>query len=270
MLNPRIYQPGPNSQDTGNSFRVGYSTTNPDGSGSETATGEIYTDLIAQHGTDLSVAQQTLGAISSPQSPDTFPHQGLIGYAGSDSAQLGGTPFIHSLCEQNSLDECRFGLALKTDGTGTLYYGGVQSTAFSGSLATASISGEWETTGDITVGGKTTQSRASIITDSGTTVIFGPTTQVIAMFKAAGMQYSQGRNGAVTGYYPCSSPPSLGFRFPAGSSGTNFNVVPAALAYKKNGNNCTAVIQGTSNFGNQWLVGQAFFQGHYSKCTPCD
>ncbi|WPH02271.1 Hypothetical protein R9X50_00512700 [Acrodontium crateriforme] len=263
VLNPNIYQPGPKSYDTGSTFQVGYGTTNPDGSGTETATGKIYVDLIAQHGTDLSVSEQALGAISSPQSPDTFPHQGLIGYAGYSSAQLGGKPFIHSLCDQKSLKECRFGLALKTNGKGSLFYGGVKSSLFAGSLATASVIDEWLTTGDIIANGKTIQSRATIVTDSGTTVIFGPTDQVIAMFKAARMHYHLSVDGAVTGYYPCSSPPSLGFRFPAGSSGSVFNAAPAALAYAKNGNNCTAVIQGTVGFGDQWLVGQAFFQGKY-------
>lgn len=102
------------------------------------------------------------------------------------------------------------------------------------------------------------ESSVSIVTDSGTTVIFGPSSQVRDVFDAAGVKYTQDSNG-ITGYYACDKPPQIGLSF----SGSNFNVAPEALAFKTNGNNCTASIHGTDNFGDIWLVGQAFFQGKY-------
>lgn len=222
------------------------------------ASGQVYRDVITQHGANLTVPQQYLGTITSPKSPPTFPNDGLIGYAGIDSSALGQTPFFQSLCDQGTLSSCRFGLALNADETGTLYYGSVATDTFSGSLTSVSASDQWIVTGDVTVNGATVQRSASIITDSGTTVIFGPTSQVKTLFQKAGIQAVQNSNG-ITGYYACDAPPTIGLAF----GGNNFNILPEALAFTQNGNNCTASIHGTSEFGSQWLVGQAFFQGKY-------
>ncbi|GFP58815.1 secreted aspartyl protease 1 [Trichoderma asperellum] len=258
ILNPGIYEPGPNSVNTNTPFSISYATTNPDGSGTLSASGNVYQDVITQHDANLTVSQQYLGVVTNPKSPPTFPHDGLIGYAGIDSSALNETPFFQSLCDQGSLSSCRFGLALNADETGTLYYGTVATDQFSGDLVSVSISDEWIVTGDITVNGRAVRTGASIITDSGTTVIFGPTSQVKTLFQQAGIQAVQTSNG-ITGYYACNAPPTIGLAF----SGHNFNILPAALAFSQNGNNCTASIHGTSAFGNQWLVGQAFFQGKY-------
>ncbi|KAF3056820.1 aspartic peptidase domain-containing protein [Trichoderma sp. SZMC 28012] len=258
ILNPGIYKPGSSSVNTKKTFRISYATTNPDGSGTLSASGQVYRDVITQHGANLTVPQQYLGAITSPKSPPTFPHDGLIGYAGIDSSALGQTPFFQSLCDQGTLSSCRFGLALNADETGTLYYGSVATDTFSGSLTSVSASDEWIVTGDVTVNGATVQRSASIITDSGTTVIFGPTSQVKTLFQKAGIQAVTNSNG-ITGYYACDAPPTIGLAF----GGNNFNILPEALAFSQNGNNCTASIHGTSEFGSQWLVGQAFFQGKY-------
>ncbi|RFU79618.1 aspartic protease precursor [Trichoderma arundinaceum] len=258
MLNPGIYKPGPNSVNTNTPFRISYATTNPDGSGTLTASGKIYQDVITQHGANLTVPQQYLGSVTSPKSPPSFPHDGLIGYAGIDSSALGEAPFFQSLCDQGSLSSCRFGLALQTDETGTLYYGSIATDRFSGDLTTVEAQDQWIVTGDLTLNGATVRSGVSIITDSGTTVVFGPTSQVKSLFQKAGIQAVQNSNG-ITGYYACDAPPTIGLAF----SGTNFNILPEALAFVKNGNNCTASIHGTDAFGSQWLVGQAFFQGKY-------
>lgn len=156
------------------------------------------------------------------------------------------------------MTSCRFGLAFKADKTGKLYYGTVGTELFSGALTSVQARGEWEVAGDVSVNGRTIQRGASIITDSGTTIIFGPTRQVRRVFDAAGVKYTEDSNG-ITGYYSCSSPPTIGFVF----GGKTFNILPSALAFKKDGDNCTASVHGTTNFGNNWLVGQAFFQGKY-------
>ncbi|KAM0458576.1 hypothetical protein ACHAPV_005968 [Trichoderma viride] len=258
MLNPGVYKPGPKSVNTNTPFSISYATTNPDGSGSLTAAGKVYQDVITQHDANLTVSQQYLGSVDSPSSPPTFPHDGLIGYAGIDSSALNESPFFQSLCDQGSLSSCRFGLALTADETGTLYYGTVATDQFSGDLVSVSASDEWIVTGDVTLNGKTVRSSVSIITDSGTTVIFGPSSQVKTLFQQAGIQAVQNSNG-ITGYYACNAPPTIGLAF----NGKNFNILPEALAFTQNGNNCTASIHGTTDFGSQWLVGQAFFQGKY-------
>lgn len=222
------------------------------------AKGKVYKDVITQHGANLTVSQQYLGAVTSPLSPPTFPHDGLIGYAGIDSSALQQTPFFHSLCDQGSLSSCRFGLALKADQTGTLYYGSVATESFSGSLISVPALDEWVINGDVTLNGVTVQRNATIATDSGTTVIFGPTSQVKTLFQQAGVQAVEDVNG-ITGYYACDAPPTIGLAF----DGINFNILPEAQAFSQDGNNCTSSIHGSDEFDGLWLVGQAFFQGKY-------
>lgn len=269
IMNPGVYKPSANSQNLNKTFQVSYATTNPDGSGTETATGPEYKDVIGLPGTSLSVSAQTLGAITSPQSPPTFPHDGLIGFAGISSLGLDATSWFQSLCNAGTVSPCRFGLAFKTDNTGTQYFGSLPTDVYNGSLSTAPIIDEWGLEGDVVVNGKVVQSSATILTDSGTTVVFGPVASVQAIFKAAGIQYvtNNGSNGTPTtvdGYYPCDQPPKLGFAFPSASqagtgkaskTSTIFNIDSVPLAQTMNGNNCTAILHGTDEF-SFWLVGQ--------------
>lgn len=281
-MNPGVYQASDNSRDAGRRFHIAYSTTNPDGSGElsvslallrtasasyirhdltfmQQAEGPVYYDVITQHGANLTVPQAVLGAIDNPTSPPTFPHDGLIGYAGQDGASLQDKPFVQALCDTGALSACRFGLALKTDGTGNLHYGTVATDEFSGELTTVQAQGLWSISGDVTVDGNSIVSQINIATDSGTTVIFGPTNTVSRVFKAAGITGKRTSSGNLEGHYSCSKTPTVGFSI----GGKNFNIDPKALAFKKDGDDCTASLIGTSNFGGTWLVGQAFFQGRY-------
>ncbi|OAR00720.1 hypothetical protein LLEC1_00221 [Akanthomyces lecanii] len=260
IMNPGIYEPSSNSQNQNRRFKIAYSTTNPDGSGSLAASGKVYHDVITQLGANLTVPQQVLGAIDSPSAPPTFPHDGLIGYAGLDGASLGEKPFFLSLCDSGALSACRFGLAFRTDGTGQLHYGTVATEEFSGGLTAVPTKGLWALNGGATVSGKTIVGNIDIITDSGTTVIFGPKADVKKIFKAAGIT-ANNTGSTIQGHYSCAKPPTVGFNL----GGKNFNIDPKALAFKqdKTSNDCIASIFGTDDFSNNWLVGQAFFQGRY-------
>ncbi|KAJ3473649.1 hypothetical protein NLG97_g10201 [Lecanicillium saksenae] len=169
IMNPGIYQGSSSSKDTGRGFHIAYATTNPDGSGSLEASGQVYTDVITQLGANLTVSNQAIGAIRDPTSPATFPHDGLIGYAGEQGAALNASPFIFSLCESHTLSACRFGLSLRTDGTGQLHYGAVADTEFSGNLTNVKINDYWAVSGGVTVNGKAVSSGLNIVTDSGAT-----------------------------------------------------------------------------------------------------
>ncbi|OAA50332.1 aspartic protease precursor [Metarhizium rileyi] len=259
ILNPGIYQASPASVDTKRQFRISYATTNPDGSGTLTASGHVYQDVITHRAANLTVSNQTLGDIKSPSSPATFPNDGLIGYAGQDASALRGSPFINSLCNKNLLTSCRFGLALKPDKTGSLHYGTVAKDTFTGALTTVPITSEWSVVGAVTLHGNPIITDAPVITDSGTTVIFGPTSKVRDLFEQAGIEAVQAESGVVNGYYNCSASPVVGFSF----EDANFDIIPEAMAFAREGENCTATIHGTDAFGDNWLVGQAFFQGRY-------
>jgi cathepsin D len=121
-----------------------------------------------------------LGEAAVPTTP-SFPFDGLIGFGSPLSDVLNSTPWFHSLCDQGSLDECRFGLALETDGTGEQYLGKVEHDRFEKPLSLTSLYYdalnntyfEWAIFGDIAAKGKVIARDALIQFDSGTTVIFG-------------------------------------------------------------------------------------------------
>lgn len=104
-----------------------------------------------------------------------------------------------------------------------------------------------------------------------------PPDQVQALFDAAGIQAVElslpGCTKVLTGYYPCASPPQIGFGFPSAKvaasatgstskTSTIFDIEPSAFQEADDGSgNCTAIIAGIDL--GVWIVGQAFFQGKY-------
>ncbi|KAM3525722.1 hypothetical protein MY4038_007187 [Beauveria bassiana] len=126
-------------------------------------------------------------------------------------------------------------LALRTDGTGQLHYGTVVKEEFDGDLTTVDLTGYWSVNGGVTVNGKVIADNLNLATDSGTTVIFGPTSVVREVYKSAGITEVSTANG-IQGHYSCSNSPTIGFNL----GGKNFNIDPKALAFKKDGDNCTA------------------------------
>lgn len=59
----------------------------------------------------------------------------------------------------------------------------------------------------------------------------------------------------IYGYYPCDSPPKIGFNI----GGENFVIEREAFRWKDDGaNNCTAIMTGIPNFNEGWTVGQPF------------
>jgi cathepsin D len=195
FLNPGLYTPSPASENLNKTFNVTFGTTNTNGSGTETVgvlyssetfltesqiLGPIYKDIVRLDGTSLSVPEQALGEVTVPTTP-SFSYDGLIGFGSPISDALNSTPWFQSLCEQDSLDECRFGLALQTDGTGEQYFGNIEHGRFNGPLSVTSLLYdpyydtyfEWATYGDIAANGKVIARDSIIEFDSGTTVIFG-------------------------------------------------------------------------------------------------
>ncbi|KAL9049016.1 MAG: hypothetical protein Q9162_007429 [Coniocarpon cinnabarinum] len=264
-LNPAIYAPSPNSKNLRKPFSITFSTTNSDGSGTETVTGSLYADQVAT--SNLSVPQQTLGA-SNPVSPEPFPHDGLIGFAGQSSSASNSVPWFTNLCQLGIVDACRFGLKFFINGTGNQFLGGVDP-EWAASLTRVPISDQWIVAGDVTAGSSMVAQDATFITDSGTAVVYGPLETVQAIFEALAIPYSlrRGTNprtdpSYIFGYTPCDAPPNRDVNFVLGGEDFHIDAVPWN-AVDNGGNNCTAVLQGTDAFGESWLVGQAFFQSKY-------
>ena len=127
----------------------------------------------------MTVSAQPLGSTTrwSPTTKPAFPvGDGLIGFGDGSTLGSGVQGWFSNLCSAQQVDECRFGLAFGTDGTGTQYYGGVE-TSVQDKLVTVPIDGLWSFSGDLVVGGasgaKVVQSDVSIQLDSGTGTILG-------------------------------------------------------------------------------------------------
>ena len=294
-VNPGLYKPTPASQNLHKNGSLRYSTTQENGCGTADVSLAYIPHLHSQR-FDLPLAhtymqiaytefvdtisfagltskKQTFGNINPTPQPNNstitqFPHQGLVGFAGIDSSEIGATPFFTNLCNQNAVSACRFGLALGTDNTGSQYLGELDSSQFAGALTTAPILDQWELPGDVSVAGKTITTNQTIILDSGTANVIGPISAVQDLFDAAGIQgVTQTLSGCtkvLTGYYPCASPPTVGFKFPAGADGKVFDILGSAFEEADDGaGNCTAIVAGIDFGPGIWIVGQAWFQGKY-------
>lgn len=83
-------------------------------------------------------------------------------------------------------------------------------------------------------------------------------TLTLRLFKAQRIDCFGRQQEALYGYYPCDTPPRIGFEW----DGVNFDFAPDALKWKDDGaNNCTAIITGHPNA--LFVLGNAFFQGKY-------
>lgn len=123
-----------------------------------------------------------------------------------------------------------------------------------------------------------------------TNIFSSPLDDVIAIFKAASIQYvvqtSESAGTSVTGYFPCDGPPTLGLSIPSQSNATAaarqnsklvshrssiFNIAPDQWIAADNGsNNCTAILSGTDAFPlpDLWVVGQREFSRLYLRWDP--
>ncbi|PMD39253.1 acid protease [Hyaloscypha variabilis F] len=286
ILNPGLYVPSKASKNLSLPFENSYGTTSSNGTGTGGVTGTLYSDVVTYGGLS---ATHVIGSASGTAA--LIPSDGIIGFSKQEAQfpiqypNLTNTaPFIDTLCDQNVVSECRFGLALTGSGSGTLILGELDSSLYTGDLSVAPIIQQWALTGDLALEGKVIAKDILIELDSGTATVIGPIDAVTSLFNATGIQgvlQSTPDGPLLTGYFPCDKPPTVGFGFPSASDaaaaannstssvskkGSIFNIPTNQWAAANNGNNnCTAVLSGANvpNITGLWVVGQAFFQGLY-------
>ncbi|KAF2860896.1 acid protease [Piedraia hortae CBS 480.64] len=269
-VNPGLYKPGSESSDLQHAGDLGYATVNVNGCGKAKIHYNTFEDAVTQG--QLTAHKQALGNIVATPPPDngtitTLPHDGLVGFGvpQAGQTQMGGKPFFSSLCEQKSVDKCRFGLAYGTDGTGAQILGGVDNSLFDGDLKTSSSDTTWNAQCSVKINNKDSVSEnQKVLFDSGTANVVGPPSQVRQLFSKLGIQAVEqnlpGCTSVLFGYYDCAAPPTVGFTI----GDETFNIAASAFQQAKNGpNNCTAVITGIDFGSDFWIVGQAWFQGKY-------
>ncbi|KAF7549998.1 hypothetical protein G7046_g8156 [Stylonectria norvegica] len=253
VVNPDLYIPSAASEDLNETKRFFYITTQENGCGEADIQARKFNDTVTLAG--LKAVGQRIGSIIATPPPNSaiitqFPHQGIVGLAGSTATQtpLRGVPFFQTLCNQGQVEECRFGLAFGTKGHGRQIFGGVDHRGGIDANLT-------EYTGV-----------QEIMFDSGTSNIIGDLPMVRALFKNLGIQAVEqnlpGCSTTLFGYYPCDAPPTVAFQL--GDSSVPFGIEHSAFKMVDNGkNNCTATITGQALGAGSWMVGQSWFQGKY-------
>lgn len=134
-------------------------------------TGELRRDQVSFGGL---TAQQVIGSMTgSDQSP--VPGSGIAGFSGQIFAQFptNSTSFFQTLCTEKKVSQCRFGLVLQANGTGTQVLGELDTTLYDGELSTAPIITPWVVSGDVVVDGKVMATDQVIEMDSGTATVVG-------------------------------------------------------------------------------------------------
>ncbi|KAI0470051.1 aspartic peptidase domain-containing protein [Xylariaceae sp. FL0804] len=314
-LNPQLYQPTNASKNLHLNGNITYITTQEDGCGTLFLEYDVFTDTMSQAGLTvenqpfLNIHNSTPPPNSAPGTITTVAHDGIVGFYSNPYVTLGESvgpsTFFDNLCNQSQVEECRFGLALGTDGTGLMPLGRLDSALYRDDLSSQPLTAGWEqwvvqgavaavpatrddkVTNDAQSDGEKRQphsqnlfANSSFIFDCGTANIVGPTRRVRELFDAVGIQAVEQSlpdcASVLFGYYNCSAPPAIAFRFLGGGDsgghgnryGPAWTVEPSAFEQARNGgDNCTAIITGldgnADGLGEQWILGQAFYQGKY-------
>lgn len=116
------------------------------------------------------ITNQTFGSATS-DSP--IPDDGVVGLSSQISQFPNTTSFFQTLCNQQIVSQCRFGLALTSNGSGTQVLGDLDPSLYSGNLTVAPIIYQWFLTGDLAINGKIIAQDLLIEMDSGTATIIG-------------------------------------------------------------------------------------------------
>ena len=215
-------------RDTGNSVQVSY--------GSGSFSGEEYTDKVSFAG--LTVSKQSIGAASQSSGFDGV--DGIVGFGPVDLTQ--GTvdntntvpTFMDNLYNQGSISSEVLGVYFKPesgsdndDNNGELTLGGTDSSKYSGSityfptLTSGAASAYWGISiASFSYGGSTLASNAQGIVDTGTTLIYIPSSAYNNFLSASG-----GKTDSSSGMASYTTKPTGNFAIKFGS--TTYTLTPS-------------------------------------------
>ncbi|KAH9833019.1 aspartic peptidase domain-containing protein [Rhodofomes roseus] len=242
------------SEEQSGTFKIEY------GDGSE-ASGPIYTDDVSVAG--VAVTGQTLSAVTS-ESGDLVGDaaDGLMGMAFPALSNLDADPYFWTAIEQSVVSSGEFSFYLAESGS-ELYIGGSDSSLYSGDPEfhdVSSNSGFWQISGaSISINGETVASGFDTIIDSGTTLMYGPTSAVNTMYGQASGAESLG-NGDFG--FSCSDFPKVEVSW----GGNTFDISNAFNLGQAENGLCQAALAGEDlGLGeNVWLFGDTVMQSLYT------
>ncbi|EPS95689.1 aspartic protease [Fomitopsis schrenkii] len=230
-----------------------------------TSSGPVFTDTVAVAGIKSTAA--TFSAVTSLSS--TFasdPIDGIFGMAFPKISSLGLPPFVSQAKAQGSIKSAVFGVKLAKAGS-ELYIGGTDAALYNGAVESHTVTGSgfWQIGGaSVNVGNKTTNSGFQTVIDSGTTIMYGPSSAVETFYASVpGSSMFDSQNGFYQ--YPCNATPQVAFNW----GGKNWNVSAANFNLGKTSNTsqyCIGALA-SQNLGlgdNVWLLGDSFMKNVYS------
>ncbi|KAL2073593.1 hypothetical protein VTL71DRAFT_10919 [Oculimacula yallundae] len=258
---------------TGHSVSVSY--------GSGSFSGTEYTDTVSFGG--LSVASQSIGAASTATGFNGV--DGIFGFgpvgltAGTVAATSSVPTFMDNLKAQGSIATEVLGVSFRpesgsdtSDANGELTLGGVDASKYTGSLtyfprlASGTAAAYWGISiAKFTYGSTTLLSSATGIVDTGTTLIYIPTSAYNAFLSATG-----GRTDSTSGLAVFTKKPTSNFGITFGS--TTYNLTPAqylvpTAQYANFGltsGKYYAWINDGGSSGVNTIIGQKFLENYYS------
>ncbi|KAI0693999.1 acid protease [Cerioporus squamosus] len=230
-----------------------------------TVSGPIYSDTVNVAG--IKATNQYFSPVNT-LSPSfaTETIDGLIGMGYPALSHLRANPFFFTAKSQGVVKNGVFGFKLGKSGS-SLYLGGTDTSAYSGSIEYHSVSRQayWQiSNGALLLGSKTVVTGLSTIIDSGTTLIYGPPSQVKTFY---GSIPNSKVYDASAGLYsfPCNSAPAnVAFSWGGKSwtiSAANFN------AGRVDSTRCVGAIAAfaDSSLGaSTWIVGDSFMKNVYT------
>ncbi|ORX34433.1 aspartic protease [Kockovaella imperatae] len=246
-------------QSTGQSFADQY--------GSGTCSGTLATDTVSFG--SLTANPQYFGAVTQVSSSfDNNPATGLCGLAYQSIASSGQAPLPLNLYNSGQISSPEFGFRITADTSNgaELTMGGIASdyagASFQSTPVTTQTYYEVNTNG-ITVNENIVSGSFPAAIDTGTTLIYVPTSAASAFYNAIPGSSSAG-NGAYN--YPCDFSGTVGFNFP-NIGNLDFNVNDLNAGNNGDGT-CVGAVQGQDiqdTNGNDFaIIGDVFIKSYYT------
>jgi cathepsin D len=146
----------------------------------------------------------------------------VMGMGFPSISTLQASPFFMTAMQSGSVQSGEFAFKLSDSGS-ELYLGGTDNSLYTGDIEYYSVDpekGYWQiSNGVVKVNGVTLEPTFDSIIDTGTTLIYGPSATVEALWGQVPGSNDTG-NGAYS--YPCDSPPTVSFNF----GGSDWDISP--------------------------------------------
>ncbi|TBU23043.1 acid protease [Dichomitus squalens] len=280
LISEGLYKPNPTSVQTNQGEFIQFNGANEDGTLFASETFTFVKDNVTFD--DLALAGFLVGNITDG---DPLDEDGIIGFSPpaseitdpNDPTFLAGQSLAQAICDQENISPCEFGLALKTDGTGSLIFGPIDESKIKGNLTTQktlAFDAWWvvnttEADSPFFVVGDQVVTHIQPIFDNGTPNVIGPLDTVRAALESVGyaiIETTDDNNVTnIFGTYDCSCEPArFGFSFPPSAEVHYIDLGANVLNRTADGKTCTANILGSSMVdAPTWQIGQTWFQGRY-------